>query len=95
MRTTLDIDDQLLALAQALFPAGTPKTVIIEEALRRLIGVSPSAARRERPWDPRLARLVAEGELTLATGTEVPTPPGAGVPLSQLLADLAADRADR
>lgn len=95
MRTTLDIDDNLLALAQAKFPAGTPKTVIFEEALRRLIGLPDPAARTGERRDPRLDRLVAEGKVTLATVLDVPPPPGGGVPLAQLLADLNDDRADR
>jgi Arc/MetJ family transcription regulator len=36
MRTTLDIDDELLREAQSRFPAPT-KTALIEEALRALI----------------------------------------------------------
>lgn len=36
MRTTLDIDDELFRRAAARYPEGTPKTVIVEEALRQL-----------------------------------------------------------
>ncbi len=99
MRTTLDIDDALLARAQAQFPPGTPKTVLVEEGLRRLIA-SPAAAvaapRRMR--DMRMQRLVDEGHVTAAT-TAAPVLPregiAGGVPLAQLIADLAQDRDDR
>ena len=64
MRTTLDLDEQLLADAQGRFPPGTPKTVILEEALRRLLA-PPLAA--EPPGtaydaDPRMHALIAEGD---------------------------------
>lgn len=92
MRTTLDLDDALLAQAIARFPPGTPKTVVLEEALRQLLwgGPGPSA----RPLDPRLQRLVDAGRLEQRTGPPPPEGLG-GVELSRLLADLAADRADR
>ena len=96
MRTTLDLDEQLLADAQGRFPPGTPKTVILEEALRRLLA-PPLAA--EPPGtaydaDPRMHALIAEGRLQRATGA-APKPGPGGVPLKQLLADLAKDREDR
>lgn len=36
MRTTLDLDEDLFRRAAARYPVGTPKTVIVEEGLRRL-----------------------------------------------------------
>lgn len=36
MRTTLDLDPDVLSAAIACYPAGTPKTVIVEEGLRLL-----------------------------------------------------------
>jgi hypothetical protein len=95
MRTTLNIDDELLARARERFPAGTPKTVILEEALRLLAAAGPASPTAPRPEDPRLARLVAAGRLTLATVKAPPDPPGGGLPLAELLDDLAWDRADR
>jgi hypothetical protein len=95
MRTTLNIDDELLARARERFPAGTPKTVIIEEALRLLASAGPASPTAASPDDPRLARLVAAGTLTMATVQAPPAPPGGGLPLADLLADLASDRADR
>jgi hypothetical protein len=95
MRTTLDIDDALLESARARFPAGTPKTVIFEEALRRLLaGVSGSES-AETHEDPRLVRLAAEGRLRLATRRDLPPSVGGGVPLDTLLSDLTSDRGDR
>lgn len=95
MRTTLNIDDELLARASERFPAGTPKTVIFEEALRLLVAAGPASPAGPRVDDPRLARLVASGTLTPATEQMPPEPPGDGLPLARLLTDLAADRADR
>jgi Arc/MetJ family transcription regulator len=100
MRTTLDIDDALLARAQAQFPPGTPKTVLVEEGLRRLIAwralaVVPAPVARR---DARMQRLVDEGHVTAATsGAPVLPREGiaGGVPLAQLIADLAQDRDDR
>lgn len=37
MRTTLEIDDQLFEQALRKFPPGTPKYVIIREALRAFV----------------------------------------------------------
>lgn len=34
MRTTLDLDDELLARAQSYAPSGVTKTALLEEALR-------------------------------------------------------------
>ena len=94
MRTTLNIDDELLAEATARFPPGTPKTVIIEESLRRLLGAGRPTEGPALPED--VAALVARGVLKPPTrsgvppeGTSPPLPPGA------LLRDLAADREDR
>ncbi len=95
MRTTLDIDDALLAEAQCRFPPGTPKTVIFEEALRRLIAMRIDAPRMGRePGDPRMERLVAEGRVLPASST-APPPSLGSVPLRRLLDDLALDREDR
>jgi hypothetical protein len=100
MRTTLDIDDALLARVQAQFPPGTPKTVLVEEGLRRLI-VSPAAGAAPSPLpkrDVRMQRLVDEGHVVAATSAApVLSREGiaGGVPLAQLIADLARDRDDR
>ncbi len=94
MRTTLDIDDELLQWAIAQFPRGTPKRVILEEALRRLVGV-PHGANARPDLDPRLERLVAEGRLRPRSGSVAP-PAGVGSkPLAEVLADLESDRAER
>ena len=98
MRTTLDIDDALLSRAQALFPAGTPKTVLLEEGLRRLLASSgdvPSAPPRKR--DPRMQRLIDEGlvRASTVTGPLGPRDVSDAIPLAQLLADLDGDREDR
>jgi hypothetical protein len=95
MRTTLDIDEALLARVQAQFPPGTPKTVLVEEGLRRLVATI-DAPRRPR-LDPRLQRLVDEGHVTPATssGPRPPVATGAPIPMEQLLRDLADDREDR
>lgn len=93
MRTTLDIDDELMAAAQSRFPPGTPKTVVIEEGLRRLAAAPLGAPVRRR--DPRIQRLIDEGLLTPATASG-PLPERTGdIPLEDLLRDLAADREDR
>ena len=102
MRTTLDIDDAVLRDAQACFPKGTPKTVIIEEALRLLATrgeVSEgrtTAAPMPHHTDPRWIRLLRSGVVTAATvsATSVQRRP-TGLTLATLLDDLAADRADR
>src|SRR5689334_19083973 len=96
MRTTLDLDDELLRAAQAQFPAGTPKTVILEEALHRLLREDrPAVPVRPTGRDARMDRLIAEGLVTRATATEAPEPRGPRIPDDVLLADLAADREDR
>ena len=94
MRTTLDIDDALLAQVQALYPAGTAKTVLLEEGLRRLLAAAPAnpGARRR---DPRMQRLIDEGRVTPARILGPPPAGPGGIPLDQLLADLAGDREDR
>lgn len=50
MRTTVDIDEDLLREAARRYPPGTPKTVLIEEGLRRLVREpaerTPTAPRR-------------------------------------------------
>lgn len=48
MRTTIDIDDTVFRNAAADFPEGTPKTVIIEEALRQLAVRRPRTEGRRR-----------------------------------------------
>lgn len=95
MRTTLDIDDALLESARARFPPGTPKTVIFEEALRRLLAESPVPVAPTTHEDPRLVRLAASGMVRLATRNALPPSVGEGVPLKTLLEDLTSDRADR
>jgi hypothetical protein len=96
MRTTLNIDDELLDRARERFPPGTPKTVIFEEALRLLVATAaPEPGAAPRLADPRLARLAATGKLAPAKAQAPPAPPGDGLPLARLLSDLAADRADR
>lgn len=94
MRTTIDIDEDVLARARALFPPGTPKTVIVEEGLRRLHADGPKDVRHANPV---LDRLIREGRAVAParkTGRE-PWPSAPLVPLEQLLEDLAADREDR
>jgi hypothetical protein len=101
MRTTLDIDDTLLARAQSRFPKGTPKTVIVEEGLRRLtedVHADAGADTRGGPKDPVLRRLIAEGRAVAPTWFDpLPAPPDndADIPLATLLRDLALDREDR
>jgi hypothetical protein len=98
MRTTLDIDKALLESAMARFPPGTPKTVVVEEALRCLNAagesrMAPYASVRGR--DPRVRRLVDEGRLIAASAVRVPPTSPDGIPLSRLLESLAKDREDR
>ena len=97
MRTTLDLDDQLLARVQAQFPPGTPKTVLVEEGLRRLLAGPVEAVPRARDRDPRIERLIAEGHVVAAMpGAWRPAPAATpSIPAAQLLADLARDREDR
>lgn len=99
MRTTLDIDDALLARVQAMFPPGTPKTVLLEEGLRRLLGAERAGVEPARPRrDPRMQKLIEEGHITPTSrvGPRDPPPAGpGGVQLIDLLADLAHDREDR
>jgi hypothetical protein len=101
MRTTLDIDETLLRGAQARFAAGTPKTVIIEEALRLLIehpkGTrAPESESPQHASDPRWTRLIRQRLVSQATEFG-PVPPVTtpAIPLAQLLEDLDADRTDR
>ncbi len=98
MRTTLNIDDELLEQMTRRFPPGTPKTVIIEESLRRALAVP--AARNTRSAGIELpeevADLVARGVLVPAGRTGVPPQSNsAPLPPGALLADLARDREDR
>ena len=94
MRTTLDLDDALMAGVQARFPPGTPKTVMVEEGLRRLL-VPPDGA-SQHP-DPRLQSLISAGVVYPARrlGSYRRDAPSAPIPLAQLLADLDRDREDR
>ncbi len=89
MRTTLDLDDDLLRTAQSRFPPGTPKTMILEEGLRALIRMD---ARPERSAAAR--RLIASGVLTPATERGAPPHVG-GLSLADVLAGLDEDRGDR
>jgi Arc/MetJ family transcription regulator len=94
MRTTLDLDDKLLSAAMSRFPNGTSKTAILEEALRRLVA-NPLAELPRVARDARIERLVGEGLVQPRSARGQP-PPGAGaISMTQLLADLAADREDR
>jgi hypothetical protein len=93
MRTTLEIDDALLARAQAQFPPGTPKTVLVEEGLRRLVASPPAPAPRRR--DPRVQRLIDEGHLVPASGSGPLQPVSRPTTLARLVSDLAIDREDR
>lgn len=95
MRTPLDLDDDLLARAQAQFAPGTPKTVIFEEALRRLIQTTRTGQRDCPRRDPRLERLEAEGRVVLARATGTPGHVPGILPLDRLLEDLGQDREDR
>jgi len=47
MRTTLDLDPDVLAAATACYPPGTPKTVVVEEGLRLI--ARRGVRRSERP----------------------------------------------
>ena len=97
MRTTLDIDDALLAGVQAIFPAGTPKTALIEEGLRRLLAPMDTGSPPTRRRDPRLQRLIDEGRVRAATasGPFVRGPGDEEISLDRLLADIDRDREDR
>lgn len=94
MRTTVDIDDELLAEAQRRFPIGTPKTVILEEGLRQLVRGRAGVEHAERR-DPRIQRLIDDGRVRARRRADAP-PPGVGGPSREtLLEDLARDREDR
>ena len=71
MRTTLDIDDDLLAEAARRYPPGTPKTVLVEEGLRRLvqepIGASATSPRR-------LGFFAADGPVRVHESWDDPIP---------------------
>jgi hypothetical protein len=95
MRTTLDLDNALLAEAMARFPKGTPKTVVLEEALRRLIVSDEPVVTERARRDPRIERMVAEGRMRLGSSAAPPPLSAGGMPLAKILADLAADREDR
>jgi hypothetical protein len=94
MRTTLNLDDALLEQMTRRFPPGTPKTVIIEESLRRAL--ETPAPRPGVALPTEVERLVRLGVLVPAARTGVPPqsdlPP---LPPGLLLADLASDRDDR
>ena len=91
MRTTIDVDDQLLAQAQARFPPGTPKTVVFEEGLRRLVATPPRAQARH----PLIEELVGEGVIIRpAKRGDLPERHGR-VSREAVLADLDASREDR
>lgn len=96
MRTTLNIDDELLERMTSQFPPGTPKTVIIEESLRRALGDSGSARGSAIELPCEVAALVARGVLIAPSRVGVP-PQGLSEPLPAgvLLRDLAGDREDR
>ena len=99
MRTTLDIDDALLARVQAQFPPGTPKTILVEEGLRSLIVSHPeSVTAPRRRHDPRMQRLIKEGHVMAAISSAPLEPLDTSmdrIPLAQLLVDLDKDREDR
>ena len=98
MRTTLDLDAELLSLVTRRYPPGTPKTVIIEESIRLALRVElPSAAGRPSSVLPvEVAQLVAKGVLRPATWSGVP-PQGtsASLPAGALVRDLSQDRDER
>jgi hypothetical protein len=97
MRTTLNIDDDLLEQMTRRFPAGTPKTVIIEESLRwALAAGSPGREVSGIGLPDDIALLVARGVIVPAVRAGVP-PQGESPPLpaGALLEDLARDREDR
>jgi len=62
MRTTIDIDDELLREAARRYPPGTPKTVLVEEGLRRLIR---EPADRPAQAPRRLGFFAADGPMVL------------------------------
>ena len=96
MRTTLDLEDELLGRATALFPPGTPKTVVLEEALRRMVRPqAPARGASARPRSPVLEALFDEGHLVPARATGTPPSGPTRMPLDELLRDLSRDREDR
>lgn len=98
MRTTLNIDDDLLERMTRRFPPGTPKTVIIEESLRRVLADMPRTRGPRGGFDlpDDVALLVARGVLTPPARSGVPPMGTSGtLPPGALLRDLAADREDR
>ena len=68
MRTTLDIDDALYHEAARRYPAGTPKTVIVEEGLRSLISRRPIGEARA------LGFFAADGPVVLYETWNDPIP---------------------
>ncbi len=94
MRTTLDLDDDLMERLARRYPAGTPKTVILEDAMRRSLASPAELVRSRLPSD--VADLVARGLLVPPARSglppQSPLPP---LPPGTLLVDLAQDREDR
>lgn len=94
MRTTLNLDDELLARMTQRFPPGTPKTVIIEESLRRALAEPPRGMRA--PLPDEVAALVARGILVPPARTGVPPQTELDpLPSGALLRDLTRDRDER
>ena len=69
MRTTLDIDDALLEEAARRYPPGTPKTVLVEEGLRRLVQ-EPMTTGLPR----RLGFFAADGAVIVHESWDEPIP---------------------
>lgn len=68
MRTTLDLDETLVQAALRLYPPGTPKTVVFEEALRTLLARAPRGEAR------RLGFFAADGPVRLHDDWNDPLP---------------------
>ena len=96
MRTTLNIDDDLLEQMIRRFPPGTPKTVIIEQSLRIALNEPSRPSDGTGRWPDDVARLISHGILVPAARTgPPPQTTGGPLPAGALLRDLAADREDR
>jgi hypothetical protein len=94
MRTTLNIDDELLERMTKRFPPGTPKTVIIEESLRRALAEPSFVTRTGLPSE--VAALAARGVLIPPARLGVPPQSSLDpLPPGVLLRDLGTDREDR